>query len=193
MTRTKISIKYQLQLANMLHVGSGTGSKGFLDSYIYRDYSEKFGANVAVIPGSTIKGLLRDSLVNLADTVNVEEKILLQIFGAEDADKRGALKFSNVEPCECETEDINENIGVKYGTAVDRYRGVVKDMALFNSEILFAGKILFAGDITGWVDTGNANEIKEKLCYGLKWLTHIGGSKSAGMGRIVSVRIMEGA
>lgn len=55
-------IHYRLHLYGDLHVGSGVGVPGVLDELVVRDQD-----GFAVIPGSEIKGLVRDNCVRLLD------------------------------------------------------------------------------------------------------------------------------
>jgi len=53
-------ISYRLYLFGDVHVGSGVGLPGVIDEYVVRDHE-----GFAFLPGSEIKGLVRDSCVTL--------------------------------------------------------------------------------------------------------------------------------
>src|SRR5215212_9939032 len=67
-----------------LHCGSGSGS-GFVDLPIQRERHSNF----PVIPGSTIKGVLRD------ETADEWGHLLDTYFGKEDATSPGSVSFSD--------------------------------------------------------------------------------------------------
>jgi CRISPR-associated protein Csx10 len=54
------SIHYRLHIYGDLHVGSGVGIPGLIDSMSLRDHQ-----GFAILPGSEIKGLVRDSCIRL--------------------------------------------------------------------------------------------------------------------------------
>jgi len=64
------SIHYRLHLFGDVHVGSGVGLPGVIDEYVVRDHE-----HFAFLPGSEIKGLVRDSCVTLLNRLGQWEPI----------------------------------------------------------------------------------------------------------------------
>ena len=90
MTQAKL---YWIQAISSLHVGSGRGA-GFIDLPIMRDRATNF----PVIPGSSVKGVLRDYFEHLK-SIDIKEDFIKAAFGlgSDDGSHSGSLMFSDAK------------------------------------------------------------------------------------------------
>jgi CRISPR/Cas system CSM-associated protein Csm3 (group 7 of RAMP superfamily) len=166
-------IKYKITLETLtdINISSGSEEGGFIDSYLVKDHQGKF-----YIPGSTFKGKVRDNLYMITNYPHKDNNCdcaICQIFGSEGY-KRSKIFFDNMY-------GKTQNSSIRYGTSVDRYRGVVKDGALFNYEVASVGT--YSGYCTVYIKE-NQKQIKEDLELAIKMIESIGAGKSRGLGKV---------
>jgi len=178
-----IRFKYEIELLEDLHAGSGLGSV-WVDRTLARDqYGKPF------IPASHVKGVWRDAMVRLV-ALGVEgfnEKLLNKWFGAAPkksndgtSPQRGCLYCPQLEP-ESDVESL-----VWMQTARKRFSRRPADDTLRSTEYIPAGSRL-----TGYgFFTGQDNEFEalKKLMYRVD---RYGGNRSRGDGRIRVRKIKE--
>lgn len=146
-----------------------SGSKG--DSYI-KDLSVRDRDGKPFIPGTTIKGKIRENYRKM----NTDEETK-KLFGhAKEPSRIIVDDFYAVEDCK---------ILVRYGNAIDRFRKVTKDGALFSKEGV-CGK--FQGEIE--VNYENEEEL-DNVRLAIKMIEAIGGSKSTGFGNVKIEEVKE--
>ena len=177
-------IKYKIEMLSDWHVGSGLDSGADADSVVLKDDN-----NLPYIPGKTIKGLLKDSLLDIAD-LSHQKGIKLHIdtfFGEEIKSKEkvigtkaGNLFFSNAELNEAEQKDIFENNLADQlykniaSTSIDE-KGIAKRSSLRTMEVCIP--VTLEGEIEG-------NEIDSVLFEkAFKWTRHLGVNRNRGLGR----------
>ncbi|MGB9791019.1 MAG: RAMP superfamily CRISPR-associated protein [Thermacetogeniaceae bacterium] len=191
MRRVKLCIDYSLRLMTPVHVGTGTGEAGFLDSYIYKeDRGEKKG-RVPIIPGSTIKGRLRAAVRALAsaglygdagickDTDGCNCLVCL-IFGRRD--RQGALYFDDAWPLLPLLEDAQRWVSTRSGIAIDRYRRVARDKALYTIETAGCENQIYRGRITGFIPEEFLDQVISALKDAFAFDYALGYGKSRGLG-----------
>lgn len=139
-----------------------SGAKG--NSYI-KDLSVRDRNGQPFIPGTTIKGEVRNNYRKITSIEDAEN-----LFGSAEKQSRVIVDdFYAIE---------DSKTVVRYGNAIDRFRKVTKDGALFSKEGI-SGR--FQGEIE--VNYKNEDEI-EDIRLAIKMITAIGGSKSGGFGKI---------
>ena len=171
-------INYKIEMLSDWHVGSGLDSGADADSIVLKDDD-----NLPYIPGKTIKGLLRDSLLDIAD---VDETIKADIdtyFGKENKDKStesGSLFFSNAEINIDEQKDINSNSLSSQlykniaSTQIDK-KGIAERSSLRTMEVCVP--VNLEGEISG-------EEIDSALFeMAFKWTRQLGVNRNRGLGR----------
>ena len=153
-------IKLIIETETPLNISSGT--KG--DRYV-KDTSIRDRDGQPFISGTTIKGEMRKNY----SLMNSENKTK-DIFGSRENASRIFVD---------DFYFINEGkVLVRYGNVIDRFRKVTKDGALFSKEGV-TGK--FKGEIE--INYKDESELEE-LRLAIKMITSIGGSKSAGFGKV---------
>lgn len=158
-------IEFTIETETPFNISSGSKKDGYVKDQSVRDRNGQ-----PYIPGTTIKGELRNNYLKITD-----EKKTAELFGSRDKASRIIVDdFYAEDQC---------NISVRYGNAIDRFRKVTKDGALFSKEGII-GK--FKGEIE--VQYENEEEL-EDLKLAINMITSIGGSKSAGFGRVKEVRL----
>jgi CRISPR/Cas system CSM-associated protein Csm3 (group 7 of RAMP superfamily) len=175
-----MKIHYKIEMLSDWHVGSGLDSGADADNIVLKDDD-----NLPYIPGKTIKGLLKDSLLDIAD---VDESITSDIetyFGKVNKDKStesGNLFFSDAHISEDEKEDITSNhlSNQLYkniaSTRIDE-NGIAKRNSLRVMEVCIP--ISLAGEIEG-------EKIDESLFEkAFKWTRHLGVNRNRGLGRCI--------
>ena len=177
-------IKYKIEMLSDWHVGSGLDGGAEADLLVLKDDN-----NLPYIPGKTIKGLLKDSLLDISELKDNED--LLQkidsLFGKEvKKDKKvigtipGKLFFSDAKLFEEEQNDIiSNNLSDQLykniaSTQIDE-RGIAKKNSLRTMEVCIP--VNLEGEIKG-------DEIDESLLdMAFKWTRHLGVNRNRGLGR----------
>lgn len=145
------------------NISTGVKNNSFIKDMSVRDMNGK-----PYIPGSTIKGEMRANFNKL----NGEEKTK-ELFG-DKFNKASKVIVDNFYA----HEDRYET-SIRYGNAIDRFRRVAKEKALFSKEVVSG---TFIGEIEVLFDEKEID--KDDIYLAIKMITAIGGSKSSGLGRI---------
>lgn len=195
-------------LAGNFMVGSGFGLGRLVDATTVRN-----AETVAIIPGSTVKGRLRSMCKRLAKTLPEDYGDICQTHGTEDSTAALCKKaetrcilcrifgsslfpspyfFSDFLPAETDLAAIRQQNSVhrldhadsEWLTRVrlNRHSRRAEDKALFLFEHVPAKAQTFIGTLTGPV----LQETESKLLRaGLNLLSHLGGGRSRGLGKIL--------
>lgn len=176
-----IEVKYnmKIKILSSFNIASGEDRGGFIHNHTVKQNNKPY------IPGSTIKGKLRDNFTKLTNENHIEKKsecdcIICKLFG-KPGYYPSKVYIDNLYT------DEEANITIKNGTSIDRYRKVVKDTALYSEEIVNNKE--FNGEVTVYFDK---QTIEYKLDFELafKMIDSIGHGKSRGHGH-VEVEIVE--
>ena len=177
-------IKYKIEMLSDWHVGSGLDGGADADSLVLKDEN-----NLPYIPGKTIKGLLKDSILDIADLKHHENigRLIDQLFGREVMKNKqlvgsepGTLFFSNAEIVQIEKDDIIIN-GLSHqlykniaSTQIDE-KGIAKKSSLRTMEVCIP--VSLEGEIEG-------EEIDNALFeMAFKWTRQLGVNRNRGLGR----------
>ncbi len=206
MRRDFISIDYYIQFETPFHFGTGL-RRNLLDRSVSRDAHDHL-----YIPGSTLKGVLRERCEQIARLVGLRAvsphdeqeavsdfcntiDIVDRIFGSRY--KPGELYFDNATMTK-EDQDLFDNsqkskryihlqTEERSQTSISRVLGTVREQALFQSE--FGIKTLcFEGRIYGYLEGLHIDENEWSyslllLVAGICTNDRIGANKSTGMGK----------
>lgn len=186
--KVRVCIDYRLKFLTPLHIGTGAGEAGFLDGYIYRDDKKEGNSRVPVIPGSTLKGRLRAAVRVLAaaglygDTGICKDTdgcncLVCLIFGRRN--RQGSLYFDDAWPF---LEDAQRWVGTRSGIAIDRYRRVARDKALYTIETAGCENQLYCGRITGLIPEEFLEQVINALKDAFAFDYALGYGKSRGLG-----------
>jgi CRISPR/Cas system CSM-associated protein Csm3 (group 7 of RAMP superfamily) len=195
----KVSITYRLEFFTPVHVGTGTGGRGFLDKYLYRQWDHYDKKDYPVIPGSTIKGRLRAAVTALARArfYGTEEVcrevencscLICLIFGRA-GHQRGHMYFEDARAI---NNDIDRWTAVRTGIAIDRHRQVARDNALYSMETTGGKNVFFKGQIWGWVPEEKQQTIISALKDAIAFSYALGSGKSRGLGWFQAQIVEEG-
>ncbi len=197
-----------IEFSSPLHIGSGMGLGKLIDLRIVRD-----AKNNIYLPGSTVKGVLRNACNRIAgenpsefnsrppcsgkDSEGICKQepfcIICTLFGTPFIE--GKFRFFDLY---LEVDDlVYQNIlkadpskiypaQIKTSTKISRYFRTVSPKQLYSYEttpknVIFKGKLEVRGSLTPHEE--------DLLKYASKYLTHIGGMKSRGLGRIKAFQI----
>lgn len=197
MAKQLIRLEYRLLTESPLHCGTGLPA-GQLDSTVARR------RNKPVIPGSTIKGVLREKCEQIYCMFTLEsvpEPHNRKPTKLEERSKKVNIVDRIFGSCEYPGrfcfDDAVSTIGdgdpaflSRTTTSIDRITGLVKDKALFNREFAVEGNS-FEGVIQGVLEPTPLPEIESEnskelhlLLSALYNLDMLGSAKSSGSGRI---------
>jgi CRISPR/Cas system CSM-associated protein Csm3 (group 7 of RAMP superfamily) len=179
-------INYKITFLSDWHAGSGLGSGADSDAVVIKDAD-----NLPYLPGKTIKGLIKDSLLDIKEVQPemVSKDFIDKYFGSEIKDEKekvlktipGSLFFSNAA---LPIAERNESMGAVSqflyrniaSTAIDKTSGVAQQSSLRTMEVCIP--IIIEGYIAG-LD----KDALPTLEMGLKMLRHLGSNRNRGLGR----------
>ena len=172
-------ITVKIKFESDFHIGSGLGKAAYIDSLVVKDSAKK-----PVIPGQTIKGILRDSCMRIANSFGLKcedkrgcECPVCSIFGRESTP--GKYVFSPAVLYKTTQSEYQ----VRQRTSINNETGTAKEHALFSSEVSSKG--------SEFEFTVNCREGDEKenettlLTAGILWTREIGGGRRRGLGSCV--------
>lgn len=181
-----------VRLKSDLHVGTGSGGMSWVDRAIIRDSSQR-----PVIPGSHLKGVLRDSAEKLADIVDrsncrapraenmcrldVQPCAVCRLFGSPTIPS--SILFSDLRLIDQEMVVYAPEllVSIRPGVSINRHRRVAKDARLFSSEMVSTG-LTFHGSIEV-LRKLTATE-KSLLQRAVRFTDRLGANKSTGVGDV---------
>lgn len=182
MTYSQIRIDLTIKTKSPLHISSGAASSGVYDKFMLFDDERK-----PYIPGSTVKGNIRN---NYAQLVNDPNSVLCnngrdicncsvcQIFGC-GGNSPSQLYFSNYK---LEEQQLFEPQG-RVNVALDRYRKTAHEGALLNYQAAWGDDgLLFLGNIEGRIPNENFERVTGNLYKAIKLIQALGFGKSRGLG-----------
>ncbi|NOX37251.1 MAG: hypothetical protein GXO78_06925 [Calditrichaeota bacterium] len=199
-----------IEFTSPLHIGSGMGMGKLIDLRIVRDSN-----NNIYLPGSTVKGVLRSACNRIAlenpaefssrppcsgkDSEGICKEdpfcTICILFGTPFIE--GKLRFFdlNFEAADMLFHDILKldplkiyPAQIKTSTKLSRYFHTVSPKQLYSYEmtprnVIFKGKLEARGSLSP--------QEENLLKYASKYLSHIGGMKSRGLGRIKEFKIVK--
>lgn len=201
-----IELNYTITFSSIFHCGTGLPGR-LLDRTVQRDSN-----GYLFIPGSTIKGTLRDYCGKMADIFNLKNRsphdeieameeynnpdILSRLFGSRA--HPGSLYFDDAlmnkkskeffDSASIEKKYIRMMTTERTQVGISRYTGTSNQGYLFSSEFGLP-ELIFEGTISGFITDEAADFGKDTYTYsllllimGLKFIDRIGGNKSAGAG-----------
>lgn len=183
-------INYKIEFLSDWHVGSGLSAGAQSDAQVLKD--EKM---LPYIPGKTIKGLLKDALMEMPEKYTNSE-LINKLFGYEVKDKEGKvvetkpgiLRFSNAELPETERKEIIPELAehlyhFQTSTTITE-KGVAKPKSLRTMEVCLP--VILEGGIQCF-DEGTIRDLKsderDLLEKAFKWLRRLGVNRNRGLGR----------
>jgi CRISPR/Cas system CSM-associated protein Csm3 (group 7 of RAMP superfamily) len=197
----QIRLRYTLVFESSFHCGSGL-SRLLINRAVRRDADGYLS-----VPGSTIKGALRDRCEQLARLFGLtarsphDERSALDEYGAPDLPTRlfgsrlrpGELCFDDLKMRYEDAEFLRRSLSLQTAeriqVSLSRRTGTAKPELLFSSEFGLAD-LRFEGEIFGHVSDLPVDDQSTSPTYalllllaGLMSLDRIGGNKSTGIGR----------
>jgi len=166
-----VTYEVSIKIITPFNIATGESIDSFLDKSTVK-YKGK-----AYIPGSTIKGKIRNNFYMINDLEHNEENCncpMCKIFG------KPGYSPSKIYIDDFKTEEDSLTI-VRFGNAIDRYRRTARDGALFTEEL--SANSLFKGFIKIYFDDSTI-AYKEKLEMAIKMIDSIGNGRSRGHGHV---------
>lgn len=174
------TINYTIRFLSDWHTGSGLSSGANADAIVIKDKN-----NLPYIPGKTIKGLLKDALLDIYDVQpsKLNKSLFDTLFGSVIGDKSNAssLFFSNVELVEKDeiSTELSAFLYRNVASTTINENGVAKDGSLRTMEVTIP--ITLEGYI-GKETELSAEEI-DLLELAMKWTRSLGSNRNRGLGR----------
>ncbi len=166
----QLELKFTLTFESDWHINAGFGADGKADAVIERDPQGK-----PIISGTTLKGVFRDALYDLALNLREDTNEVTGILGAPGRDSHWQFGAA-------QTKNTRESV-VATGLRVDpRYRRA-EDNKYFKRELGAAEVFTFSA--TGTVANDKALEEVEWLVAAAAYIERVGGRRRRGNGRCV--------
>jgi len=171
-------LKVTLELLSDMHIGNGL-SDGVVDSDFDRDESGR-----PCVKGSTLKGLLRESCLDLLECLGGKVAgggaLLEAVFGrSEDAPGAGGVVFPFLRPSAAAAQRV-----VTGHTEIDARTGTAAKGRLYLVAHAPAG-LRFEGELAdGGIPPEQLDRARALLSLGLLNLEGVGGKRRAGKGRV---------
>jgi RAMP superfamily len=171
-------IIYKIQFFDYWHTGSGLSGSTYADGIVNKneDY-------LPLIPGKTVKGLLREAAKTIQELDNslISTDFITSVFG--DADNEPKCHFSNLTLSEKLAENIitTNNQSALYhvitSTAIDE-NGQAKEGSLRQLEVTIP--LTLYGVIS---DLPTAKTYEQELKHCFDWVKQLGLNRNRGLGR----------
>lgn len=181
-------MKYKIHLLSDWHCGSGLSAGAESDAEALKDENYH-----PYIPGKTIKGLLKDALMEMPESSSgVSGDVIKSIFGFEvkntEGDKvirteKGNAFFSNATLGDTERTEITKNLAEFLyshitSTAIDN-NGIADNKSLRTMEVCLP--IILEGEIQ--LEKEEDEEVRKIILNATKWVRHLGVNRNRGLGR----------
>lgn len=171
-------ITYKVQFFDYWHTGSGLAGSTYADSIVNKNTD-----GLPIIPGKTVKGLLREAAetIQKLDGSLITNGFILEVFG--DKDNEPECFFSNATLSRNLSESIikQKNHNVLYqviaSTAIDE-NGQAKEGSLRQLEVTIP--LTLYGVIE---KLPNNSTYEEQLKYCFNWVKQLGLNRNRGLGR----------
>ena len=159
-------VKYlvKIKTETPIHISSGLQERTIVNKSLVKDLKGR-----AYIPGSTIKGAIRDNFFSIVE----EREEPLTIFGRE------GYNPSRIFVDNFYAEE-NPHKAIRFVNSIDRFRKVLRENGQFCTETAYGQ---FTGEIEIYFDEGTI-KYKEYILMAIKMITSIGQGKSRGLGKI---------
>ncbi|MBU1615694.1 hypothetical protein KJ693_10375, partial [bacterium] len=177
-------IKVTIKFNSDFHIGSGLGKANYIDSLFVKDSRRN-----PIIPGQTLKGVIKDSCVRIANSFGIKNCvsdnttkrhicpcIICRIFGRESQSAK--YLFS---PARLKTDDKDREYPVRRRTSIDAETGTAKEKALFSTEVA-PQNLEFEFTINQKSGGQSGKSERTLLEAGILWTREIGGNRRRGLG-----------
>lgn len=166
----QLKLDFTLTFESDWHINAGFGEDGKADAVLERDPQSK-----PIISGTTLKGIFRDALYDLALNLGKDTNEVTGILGAPGHDSRWYFGAA-------QTKNTRESV-VTTGVRVDpRYRRA-EDNKYFKRELGAADVFTFS--VTGTVADDKALEEIEWLVAAAAYIERLGGRRRRGNGKCI--------
>ena len=153
-------IEYTITFLSDWHAGSGLSSGAEADAVVIKDSN-----NLPYLPGKTIKGLVKDALLDLG--INSEVIDAKLFFSNATLEKQTALEV---------TEEMSHHLYRNIASTTIDENGIAKSGSLRTMEVCIPI------ELEGCVDGVQENDIKQPE-KAFKYIRHIGVNRNRGLGR----------
>lgn len=167
-----ITYKVCIKLITPFNISTGESLGNYIDKSTVKYKGKPY------IPASTIKGKIRSNFYMINELDHNEDNCscpMCSIFG------KPGFSPSNIYVDDFITTDKEPFTVIRFGNAIDRYRKIAKDKALFAEEL--SANSLFKGEIKVTFDHETI-KYKDKLEMAIKMIDSIGNGKSRGHGHV---------
>ena len=176
-----MELAYKIEMLSDWHVGSGLDAGVEVDALVLKDEN-----GIPYIPGKTIKGLLKDALVDMIEVNQCEDTTVQEIFGnmisnQERTSHSGKAFFSDATLDEDQYKEIASNNLGEYlyrniaSTAIGE-KGIAKEKSLRVTQVTMPLTL------TGYISAiEKADEPTLKKAF--QWVRYLGVNRNRGLGR----------
>ncbi len=196
------TIRYRVRFlgAGAVLPASGFGAGG-IDRAVVRTAGPG-GVPVPYVPGSHVRGVVREQVERLARLVLGEDAVRTASHGGDTMNpdpgdpvarlfvggrRQAVVAFRDLVPADA--EGARRNVRARARVSIDRRTGVQRGGRLFDHETWHAG--VLEGTVEAWLDGEETADLDlALLAGGLRLVDALGGNRSAGLGRC-EVEILE--
>ena len=177
-------IKYTITFLSDWHAGSGLSAGAEADAVVIKD-----STNFPYLPGKTIKGLIKDALLDIHSVQNelISETLVNKLMGYEIKEKDkggstrpGSLYFSNAvlkkESADEISAEMSHHLYRNIASTMIDEKGLAKKGSLRSLEVCIP--LQLEGDIIG-LEKDEIATIEKAF----KYIRHIGVNRNRGLGR----------
>jgi len=169
-----LKLDFTLIFESDWHINAGFGMDGKTDAVI-----ERTPQNKPIISGTTLKGVFRDALYDLARNLGKETPEFTEILGTSGQGSHWHFSAATLDPT---SKNIGESV-IATGVRVDpRYRRA-EDNKYFTRELGAAEKFTFS--VTGTVNDSDAVKEVEVLVAAAAYIERLGGRRRRGSGKCI--------
>jgi len=153
-------IKYTITFLSDWHAGSGLSSGAEADAVVIKDSN-----NLPYLPGKTIKGLVKDALLDLGNNSEVIDGKMF--FSNAILEEQTALEV---------TEEMSHHVYRKMASTTIDENGIAKSGSLRTLEVCIPI------ELQAYIDGIQENDINQ-IEKAFKYIRHIGVNRNRGLGR----------
>lgn len=177
---------YQVEFHSFWHLSTGMAASAQVDKLVIKDQK-----GLPIIPGKTVKGLLRDAAEQLhkIDSEIVTDSFIKQVFGAkkaDDAQEKEVSKyhFTTTQLAPDLAEDVLERKQEAYlydtfaSTRID-INGLAVEQSLREIEVIVP--LVLYGEIIGFPT--NDSKLYQQLKDTMRFVKRMGTNRHRGLGR----------
>ncbi len=184
---SEIEIKYKLIFYSDWHCGSGLAAGADMDALVVKDKN-----GLPYVPGKTLKGLIREAVIDILylidgerGTLNDKKEAFENTFGYmddnNDRTRQGTVFFTNATFPEERAELVLTNHAQKYLFRTQAFTAIQKD-GIVDEHSLRRLETVIPCELEGKIISVDCR-IQQEIFEGMKMIKRLGVCRNRGLGR----------